>query len=117
MASSFSFGESVWLPIAGAQCHAMRCGYTGEDGFELFVPGEAAAEVWTKLKNESEVRLAALGARDALRLEAGLCLYGHDLDEDITPPEAGLTWVVGKARRVEGANTFPGRERILAQIA
>merc|ERR1719271_365472 len=112
-----AFGESVWLPIAGAQCHAMRCGYTGEDGFEIFVPGDAAVDLWSKLKAEPEVRLAALGARDALRLEAGLCLYGHDLDEDITPIEASLTWVVAKARRSGPRANFVGHEKILAQVA
>merc|ERR1719220_223412 len=113
--SKVPFGQSVWLTMEGVECLVSRCGYTGEDGVEIFVPGEAAAALWRRLKSEPEVRLAALGARDALRLEAGLCLYGHDLDEDITPVEASLTWVVGKARRVDNANPFPGRERILAQ--
>lgn len=115
--SKVAFGESLWLTIGGAECLAMRCGYTGEDGFELFVPGEAAREVWKMLKEEPEVRLAALGARDALRLEAGLCLYGHDLDEDTTPPEAALSWVVAKARRSGERANFVGHEKILAQIA
>jgi len=114
--SKVPFGQSLWLPLEGAACLVSRCGYTGEDGFELFVPGEAAAKVWMKLKGEPEVRLAALGARDALRLEAGLCLYGHDMDEDITPTEAGLTWVVAKARRTGSRANFVGCERILAQI-
>jgi len=120
--ATVSFGQSQWLPLHGenfkdVKCLVTRCGYTGEDGFEVFVPGESAVNVWRQLKSEPEVRLAALGARDALRLEAGLCLYGHDLEEDITPAEAGLSWVVGKARRSAEAKPFIGSERILAQMA
>jgi len=111
-----AFGQSLWLNLVGAECLVSRCGYTGEDGFEIFVPGEAAATVWLKLRDEPEVRLAALGARDALRLEAGLCLYGHDLDEDITPIEAGLTWVIPKVRRSGERANFIGNEKILSQI-
>merc|ERR1712232_1450940 len=114
--SKVPFGQTLWLNLFGAECLVTRCGYTGEDGFELFVPGAAAADVWSKLKGQPEVRLAALGARDALRLEAGLCLYGHDLDETITPIEAGLTWVVAKARRSGARANFIGSEKILAQI-
>jgi aminomethyltransferase len=114
--SKVSFGESVWVTLEGAECLASRCGYTGEDGFEVFVPGDAALAVWQAMKAQSEVRLAALGARDTLRMEAGLCLYGHELDENTTPPEAGLTWVVAKARREGAKNAFIGSERILAQI-
>lgn len=93
------FGESFWTPLQGLgdSCFVSRCGYTGEDGFEIFVPGGSAVAAWKLLRSQPEVRLAALGARDALRLEAGLCLYGHDLDETITPVEAGLTWTIGKA--------------------
>lgn len=115
--SKISFGESFWLKLEGANCLVSRCGYTGEDGFEIFVPGDATLALWRRLKGEPEVRLAALGARDALRLEAGLCLYGHDLDEDTTPAEAGLSWVVGKARRdPTSKNPFVGSEHILAQL-
>jgi len=115
--SKVAFGQSVWLQLLGTECLVTRCGYTGEDGFELFVPGDSAVALWNHLKSEPEVRLAALGARDALRLEAGLCLYGHDLDETTTPPEAGLTWVIGKGRRAGAKNAFIGSERVLAQIA
>jgi len=116
--SKVAFGQSVWLQLEGADCLVTRCGYTGEDGVEVFVPEEAAARAWRRLAAEPEVRLAALGARDALRLEAGLCLYGHDLDEDTTPVEAGLAWVVAKARRDANAkNKFIGSERILGQLA
>jgi len=114
---SVAFGQSLWMPVKGMDCLVTRCGYTGEDGFEVFVPGENAVKVWQLLMGEPETRLAALGARDALRLEAGLCLYGHDLDEETTPSEAGLAWVVGKARRAAGAKPFIGSERVLAQLA
>lgn len=116
---SIPFGQTFYTKMQGAEgteCVVSRCGYTGEDGFEIYVPGDGAVSLWRKLRGEPEVRLSALGARDALRLEAGLCLYGHDLDEDTTPNEAGLTWVVGKARRAEGAAPFVGSETILAQI-
>jgi len=116
-----AFGTTFQAPLTvapGVKCLITRCGYTGEDGFELFVPEDAAVTVWKALRDDCpEVKLAALGARDALRLEAGLCLYGHDLDEDTTPSEAGLTWVVGKARRSTGAKPFVGSDRILSQIA
>jgi len=110
------FGQSLFLTLEGVECLVSRCGYTGEDGVEIYVPEEKAAALWRTLRDQPEVRLAALGARDALRLEAGLCLYGHDLDETITPIEAGLTWTVGKARREGAKNKFVGSERILAQI-
>lgn len=115
--SALSFGELAWMPLEGVECLVARCGYTGEDGVELFVPGAAAQAVWRRLRAEPEVRLAALGARDALRLEAGLCLYGHDLDEETTPVEAGLAWTIGKARRAGGRTGFVGSERVLAQLA
>jgi len=116
--SKVMFGDSLWVTLEGAECLISRCGYTGEDGFEIFVPGDAAVKLWQKLTDAPEVKLAALGARDALRLEAGLCLYGHDLDENTTPSEAALTWVVGKSRRsADAKNKFVGSEKILAQIA
>lgn len=94
-----------------------RSGYTGEDGFEISVP-EAQAEAFArKLLAMPEVLPIGLGARDSLRLEAGLCLYGHDIDTTTTPVEAGLTWAIQKSRR-EGprAGGFPGAERILAEL-
>mmetsp|Transcript_28532 Transcript_28532/g.51629 ORF Transcript_28532/g.51629 Transcript_28532/m.51629 type:complete len:416 (-) Transcript_28532:43-1290(-) len=115
---SISFGQTIFMELSGMECIVTRCGYTGEDGFEVFAPGEHAVKVWQTLKDQAEVRLAALGARDALRLEAGLCLYGHDLDEETTPSEAGLSWVVGKARRDPASkNPFVGSEKVLAQLA
>eukprot|EP00041_Stephanoeca_diplocostata_P006337 m.80713 g.80713 ORF g.80713 m.80713 type:complete len:416 (-) comp16310_c0_seq1:294-1541(-) len=110
------FGGAFTANVAGAPCFITRCGYTGEDGFEINCPGDAALDVWHALTGNSEVRLAGLGARDMLRMEAGLCLYGNELNESITPPEAGLTWTVGAARRVEGAAPFLGSDIILAQI-
>ncbi|MBT6831234.1 MAG: glycine cleavage system protein T, partial [Rhodospirillaceae bacterium] len=92
-----------------------RSGYTGEDGFEISVYGEDARHVWEALAAAPEVAPAGLGARDSLRLEAGLCLYGHDIDETTSPVEAGLLWSIGKRRREEGG--FPGAERIQAEIA
>ena len=90
--------------------------YTGEDGFEISVPDEYAVDLTKQIleKSEGKVRLTGLGARDSLRLESGLCLYGNDLEQHITPIEAGLTWAVGKRRRAEGG--FLGTEVILKQI-
>ncbi|CAJ1444057.1 unnamed protein product [Effrenium voratum] len=79
---SVPFGQCLWMTLEGAECLVARCGYTGEDGFEVFVPGDAAVPVWRLFTAQPEVRLAGLGARDSLRLEAGLCLYGHELDEE-----------------------------------
>ena len=95
-----------------------RCGYTGEDGYEISIPEGETRKVTEHLLNSDlgQVRLAGLGARDSLRLEAGLCLYGNDIDEDTTPVEAGLIWTVAKARRGAGAIAFPGSEVILGQI-
>ena len=90
-----------------------RCGYTGEDGFEISVPNQHAERL-VQLLVESDVWLAGLGVRDSLRLEAGLCLYGNDIDSTTTPAEAGLVWTIGKARRA--AADFPGANVILKQI-
>lgn len=93
-----------------------RCGYTGEDGFELSIPKEVAVDFCDALlsSKQTEVRLAGLGARDSLRLEAGLCLYGNDIDESTTPVEGVLVWTIGKRRRA--AADFPGADVILRQI-
>lgn len=115
--SKMSFGDSANLKINGMDCFVCRCGYTGEDGFEIFVPQENAVKLWQDLCAVPEVKPSGLGARDALRLEAGLCLYGHDIDDTITPPEAGLSWTVSQARRAPNARKFPGADKILAQIA
>lgn len=99
----------------GIDLHLSRSGYTGEDGFELSVPRAHARTVWDTLLADDRVKPVGLGARDTLRLEAGLCLYGHELDETISPIEAGLLWSIGKRRREEGG--FPGADRLLAEIA
>jgi len=114
--ATVGFGQCFTANVADVPVFFSRCGYTGEDGFELFVPGDDAVTVWKTLTAESEVRLAALGARDSLRLEAGLCLYGNELDENTSPVEAGLTWTIGQARRAEGAAPFLGSDHILAQV-
>ncbi|XP_069142607.1 aminomethyltransferase, mitochondrial-like [Argopecten irradians] len=97
-------------------CRVTRCGYTGEDGVEISVPADRAEELASALlaSDAAKVCLAGLGARDSLRLEAGLCLYGNDIDEDTTPVEATLLWTIGKRRRAEG--NFPGADIILQQI-
>ncbi|QPC42122.1 glycine cleavage system aminomethyltransferase GcvT [Kaustia mangrovi] len=92
-----------------------RCGYTGEDGFEISLPAAMAEAFAETLLAHEEVEPAGLGARDSLRLEAGLCLYGEDIDETTSPVEAGLRWSIGKRRREEGG--FPGAERIMREIA
>ena len=91
--------------LGGARVHVARTGYTGEDGFELAVPSGVAEELARALLEQGEVKLAGLAARDSLRLEAGLCLYGHDLDEGTGVGEAGLGWVVGKFRRTGGLSS------------
>ena len=109
------FMSATEASITGVPCIVTRSGYTGEDGYELsMAPGQANAIAETLLA-EAEVAPIGLGARDTLRLEAGLCLYGHDIDETTTPIEAGLAWTIGKRRRTEGG--FPGAERILHELA
>lgn len=102
------------LVIAGIDTVVSRSGYTGEDGFEISCEDAEAPALWDLLMHETEVAPIGLGARDSLRLEAGLCLYGHDIDETTSPIEAGLTWSVGKRRRTEGG--FPGAARIQAEL-
>jgi aminomethyltransferase len=105
------FGE---LRVADWPCRVARSGYTGEDGFEISVAAGDAAALARALLDQAEVAPAGLGARDSLRLEAGLCLYGHELSPEITPVEAGLAWTIGKRRREHGG--FPGAEAILRQL-
>ena len=112
--ASLRFMTAAAMDVAGVRCFVTRSGYTGEDGFEISVPNDRAEEIAKRLLDEAEVSPAGLGARDTLRLEAGLCLYGHDIDGTTTPVEAGLAWTIGKRRRVEGG--FPGAEIILAQL-
>jgi aminomethyltransferase len=100
--------------LAGAPCFVTRSGYTGEDGFEISLPADGAEKVATLLLDQPEVMPIGLGARDSLRLEAGLCLYGHDIDETTTPIEADLAWAIAKRRREEA--NFPGAAIILRQL-
>ena len=104
--------------IAGAQCFVTRSGYTGEDGFEISVPATQAEALARTLLAQPEVKPIGLGARNSLRLEAGLCLYGNDIDTTTTPPEAGLNWAIQKVRRTGGARAggFLGADKVLAQI-
>jgi glycine cleavage system T protein (aminomethyltransferase) len=113
-AAGMVFMDVATLTIDGTPCTTSRSGYTGEDGFELAVPTERVADVARLLLAEPEVEPAGLGARDTLRLEAGLCLYGNDLDETTTPVEADLAWAVQKRRRDEGG--FLGAGVILRQL-
>jgi len=105
--------------IAGIDCFATRSGYTGEDGFEISVAARDAEALARALLAEPEVAPAGLGARDTLRLEAGLCLYGHEIDTTTTPVEAGLTWAIQKVRRPGGdrAGGYPGAATIERQLA
>jgi len=114
---SMTFMQFAPVRLLGVDCYVSRSGYTGEDGYEISVPVEAAQMLARSLLAESEVEAIGLGARDSLRLEAGLCLYGHDMNEQTTPIEASLTWAISKARRADGvrAGGFPGAERIFAQ--
>jgi aminomethyltransferase len=110
-----AFMSAAEAAVAGAPCVVTRSGYTGEDGFELSMAAGDAVAVAEALLNEPEVAPIGLGARDTLRLEAGLCLYGHDIDEATTPVEAGLAWTIARRRRAEGG--FPGAAAILRQLA
>ncbi|MEC7298216.1 MAG: glycine cleavage system aminomethyltransferase GcvT [Pseudomonadota bacterium] len=107
------------VDLCGATCWVSRSGYTGEDGFEISVPEEAAEDLARALLAQDGVLPIGLGARDSLRLEAGLCLYGHDIDMTTTPVEAALTWAIQKVRRTGGdrAGGFPGADRILRELA
>ncbi len=109
------FMSAAEITLAGASCTVTRSGYTGEDGFELSLAVADAVAVAEALLAEREVRPIGLGARDTLRLEAGLCLYGHDIDAATTPVEAGLAWTIARRRRGEGG--FPGAAAILRQLA
>jgi len=109
------FMHSAVAHVAGIECRVTRCGYTGEDGVELSCPAQHTRELAEAiLESEGNARLAGLGARDSLRLEAGLCLYGNDIDEGTTPIEAGLAWTVAKPRRK--SQDFPGAQVILDQL-
>lgn len=112
------FMTAAQANIAGIGCFVTRSGYTGEDGFEISVPADKAEALARTLLDQPEVAPAGLGARDSLRLEAGLCLYGNDIDTTTTPVEANLTWALSKVRRSGGAREggFPGADIILTQL-
>ncbi|KAF7652405.1 hypothetical protein LDENG_00097310, partial [Lucifuga dentata] len=113
--SKLTFMTSTLATVFGVHdCRVTRCGYTGEDGVEISVPRSRVVELTEKLLANSEVKMAGLGARDSLRLEAGLCLYGNDIDETTTPVEATLVWTIGKRRRQ--TKDFPGADIIVPQI-
>mgnify|MGYP001249626041 FL=1 len=116
---NMKFMDVETLPIDGSECWISRSGYTGEDGFEISIPAEAAEPITRSILSNQNVEFIGLGARDSLRLEAGLCLYGHDIDQATTPVEASLTWAIQKARRSNGsrASGFIGSEIILKQLA
>ncbi|MBN9467596.1 MAG: glycine cleavage system aminomethyltransferase GcvT [Bosea sp.] len=103
------------LKLGGVKANVTRCGYTGEDGYEISAAAERIGEIWDALLLDGRVKPVGLGARDSLRLEAGLCLYGHDIDTATSPVEAGLNWSIQKRRREEGG--FPGAARIQREFA
>jgi aminomethyltransferase len=113
--ASMKFMTGAFVVIDGARCYVTRSGYTGGDGYEISTPADATDPIARKLLAQPEVKPIGLGARDSLRLEAGLCLYGHDIDTTTTPVEAGLLWSIGKERRAQGG--FPGAAIIQKQIA
>ncbi|MGJ7096359.1 glycine cleavage system aminomethyltransferase GcvT [Vibrio hannami] len=112
------FMDAKIIELDSVECYVSRSGYTGEDGYEISVPADKAAEFAKKLTEFEEVEWIGLGARDSLRLECGLCLYGHDLDTTTTPVEASLLWGISKIRRADGerAGGFPGADIVLEQI-
>ncbi len=117
--AALSFMTVGVFDLAGARCFVSRSGYTGEDGFEISVPAQQAVMLAEALLAQPEVKPAGLGARDTLRLEAGLCLYGHDIGETTSPVEAGLAWAIQKVRRPGGARAggYPGAAAIEKHLA
>ncbi len=114
-ANDLTFMQSIEIPFAPKNIILSRCGYTGEDGFELLIPASTGIPLIEALLADERVRPVGLGARDSLRLEAGLCLYGHDLSPELSPIEAGLAWTIPERRRQ--AADFPGAERILSELS
>jgi aminomethyltransferase len=117
-APAMKFMDAGPRKVDGLDCFVSRSGYTGEDGFEISVPADGAERLAAALLSDRDVLPIGLGARDSLRLEAGLCLYGHDIDTTTTPVEAALEWSIQKSRRTGGARAggFPGAAKILAQL-
>ena len=114
-ARDLAFMHYASLNIGGVEAHVSRSGYTSEDGFEISIYAKDAVKLWELLLRDETVKPIGLGARDSLRLEAGLCLYGHDMDETTSPIEAGLQWAIAKRRRVTGG--FIGAERVQRELA
>ena len=112
--ASLAFMSGTYATLLGQTAFVTRSGYTGEDGFEIAVPAAHAADIWRALAGHALVQPIGLGARDSLRLEAGLCLYGHDIDRTTSPVEAALTWSIQKRRREGGG--FPGAARIQREL-
>lgn len=117
--NSLSFMQGTDIEIMNEAVYVTCSGYTGEDGFEVSLPNAVAVDFARLLLADERVAPVGLGARDSLRLEAGLCLYGHELTPDITPVEARLNWAISKARRADPARamTYPGAARIIEQLA
>jgi glycine cleavage system T protein (aminomethyltransferase) len=113
-AAALPFMGVARVAVAGIDCIVSRSGYTGEDGFEISVPADQAVRLADRLLQEPAVVPAGLGARDSLRLEAGLCLYGNDIDETTSPVDAALTWAIGKRRKMDW--NFPGGSAIRARL-
>ncbi|QBF25378.1 glycine cleavage system aminomethyltransferase GcvT [Pseudomonas tructae] len=115
--AKMTFMQFQPVRLLDADCYVSRSGYTGEDGFEISVPAQRAEALARRLLAEPEVAAIGLGARDSLRLEAGLCLYGHDMNTQTTPIQASLLWAISKVRRADGerAGGFPGAAAIFAQ--
>jgi glycine cleavage system T protein (aminomethyltransferase) len=113
-AAALSFMASIPARFDGIEIHLARSGYTGEDGYEISVPAAQVLALYDRLLADQEVKPIGLGARDSLRLEAGLCLYGHDIDETTSPIEAELAWSIGKRRRIEGG--YMGENRIAEEL-
>lgn len=116
--ANMKFMDVATVTLAGAECWVSRSGYTGEDGYEISVPEAQAEALCQALLEMEEVEAIGLGARDSLRLEAGLCLYGNDIDAQVDPGAAGLSWAIQKVRRTGGARAggFPGADHILSVL-
>ncbi len=115
VAKTLKFMETTVTTIGSALCRISRLGYTGEDGFEISIPVDQVERITRAFLQHPDLEPAGLGARDSLRLEAGLCLYGNDIDNDTSPVEANLTWAIQKRRREQGG--FPGAARIQRELA
>jgi aminomethyltransferase len=115
-ANKLTFMTGGQFNLNAISCFINRCGYTGEDGFEISIPANQVENIARCLLAEEEVELIGLGARDSLRLEAGYCLYGHDLDETTSPVEANINWVISKERLQNKSLTYPGMEKIQEQL-